>query len=206
MEDFQKVSINGRMNVSLQADSSNFIEIQYGDNIIKGIASRVENGTLYLDEVNRCDWIRKQDPLPEVSIHYAELNHLYSKCAGSVRFSSPYLGDTLNVEVEDAAGDLELDLLCNALNLIVHTGATERRVTGTTAYTYIYNSGYAPIHAEALISTSASVHNNASGDTYIHAEDILYYQIYHVGNVLLQGPAEAVKWHQSGGGSLQRLP
>lgn len=202
LEAFHSLHLEDRMDVLLVQDSSNFMEVTYGANGLGGIVGTIDGETLRISEDNRCDWMRKQNPLPEVRIHYKDLNHILSENSGSVLFENDFEGDSLKIEVEDVSGSMAIKANCDALDLIAHTGATDIQAEGTCGYVYIYNSGYAPIHAEGLVSRTASVHNNSTGDTYVNAWETLYYQIYHQGNVHLTGPASIVKWYQSGGGEV----
>mgnify|MGYP001333683230 CR=1 FL=1 len=202
LEAFRSLHLEDRMNVVLVQDSSDFLEVTYGENGLGGIVETMDGETLRISEDNRCDWMRKQDPLPQVRVHYTQLRHILSENSGSVKGENAFEGDSLKLEVEDVSGLIELQVNCDAVDIIAHTGATDIKASGTCGYVYIYNSGYAPIRAEDLISRTVSVHNNSTGDTYVNAWETLYYQIYHQGNIHLKGPASVVKWHQSGGGEV----
>lgn len=202
LPEFSGLFVDNRMDVLLTQDTANYIEVLYGENALSGIETTVENDILYIKDNNKCGWMREARPLPAVIIHYTTLKHIDSRNAGTMAFLEAFTGDSLRIEVEDASGEIEVKANCTSLELVVHTGATDIRMAGNADYVYIYNSGYAPIEAAELIAHTASVHNNSTGDTYVYATNILYYQIYHQGNVVLNGPATTTKWHQSGGGIL----
>jgi hypothetical protein len=202
LEHFSSLSLENRMDVFLIPDTANFVELVYGEKLLNGIETRIENDVLYIKDNNKCAWMREVRPLPSIHVHCTALKHIYSQNAGTLQSIAPLTGDSLYIEVEDASGTIALKVKCQSLSLIVHTGATDIDITGQTDYLYIYNSGYAPVYANDLYAETVSVHNNSTGDTYVFANNHLYYQIYHRGNIMLSGPAATTKWRQVGGGQL----
>ena len=204
LETFNHLYVEGRLEVHLIADSSNYAELSYGENGLGGIVTEVASETLSITEVNRCDWNRKVEPLPRIYVHYTHLQSLFLQSAGTTEFNVPYQGDSLRIEIQDASGSLIVRTESNSMELFVHTGGTDVQLLGRCNDLYIYNSGYAPVHAETMESQTVSVHNNHLGHTHVRALNHLYYQIYHRGNVYLYGNAPATPWHVSGGGLLVR--
>ncbi|MEX2596055.1 MAG: DUF2807 domain-containing protein [Salibacteraceae bacterium] len=204
LDAFSYIHLSDRMSISFVEDSSDYAVITAGDNVIDGIQVKQSGQQIAISEINTCNWIRKIDPLPHVEIHFTEMAHIYSENSGRIGFMTPFTRDSLLVEVMDVSGSITLNVACQDLNIVVHTGATDVYVEGTCNYAYIYNSGYAPIKAQDLKAKTVSVHNNSLGDTYVNAFETLYYQIYHQGNVHASGEAEIIKWHQSGGGQIIR--
>lgn len=201
LEGFEDVYVDGRVNVVLVQDSLNFAVVDFGENGIAGIESYVENGALYIDEINQCDWMRKIYPLPLVEVHYTSFSNLYSKSAAEIRFENFFTSDSINIEVNDAAGSIQLKAKCQAINIISHTGATDIRAEGTTDELYIYNSSYAPIRAEKMEARIASVHNNSSGDTYVRASEVLNTTIEEDGDIHVFGGPE-IRGTQKGVGQV----
>ncbi|NQV52982.1 MAG: DUF2807 domain-containing protein [Flavobacteriales bacterium] len=199
---FTHLYVEGRVNVRLFADSVDYVRVAYGQNGLAGIQTIVSNDTLSIGEVNQCDWLKKIDPLPLVEIHYSSLNSIFSQSAAEVRFMDAFVGDSLRVEIEDAAGSLHVTADCERLNLFVHTGATDVTLKGSSMQLYIYNSGYGPIHAEEFVARTAIVHNNGTADTYVRAWENVFTQIYHLGNIYVSGDPALTRWHEEGGGQV----
>lgn len=202
LEDFEYVSIRGLVNVSMIADTIDKAIVTYGENGMSGIVTEVSNDTLHITEINTCDWVRKVDPIPLIELHYRDFNGLYSQSAGIVSHRYEFLGDSLTIEIFDASGSMDFRFDSKSVRLLCHTGATDVTLSGATEELYIYNSSYAPVRADAVHATIATIHNNSSGDTYVHALDKLFTQIYHVGNIYYVGEPEITKWHESGGGQV----
>ena len=198
---FVDLYTEGRVNVVLVHDTLNYAIINYGENAVAGIETRMEGNALHIDETNTCDWMRKVDPLPEVELHYTSFKNLFTKSAAEVCFQNEFITDTFKVEINDAAGSVFLKLQCDDLSIIGHTGATDVTAEGTVDNLYIYNSSYAPIHAEDLTARVATVHNNSSGDTYVRATERLNTTIEEDGDIYLYGSA-AVRGAPNGSGQV----
>lgn len=199
---FEHINLQGRIDVVFVQDTLDFVYVEYGKNGLSGITTAVTNGTLKIDEQNACDWMRQTFPLPLVEVHYTNLRSIYSENAGSVRFDNAFTGDSLLLEIMDVSGSISMQVETPQLEVIVHTGATDVNVRGTTAYFYLYNSGYAPVYAEDLVARTVSVHNNSRADSYVRAWEKLYYQIHNEGSIFIYGNPDIDKWHHSGSGHL----
>jgi len=199
---FTQLYVEGRVNVRLFADSADYVRVAYGQNGLAGIQTIVSDDTLRISEVNQCDWFKKIDPLPLVEIHYSSLNSIFSQSAAEVRFMDAYVGDTLRIEIEDAAGSMYILAESERVNILVHTGATDVTLKGSSTQLYVYNSGYGPIHAEECVARTATVHNNGTSDTYVRAWESVFTQIYHLGNIYVSGDPALTRWHEEGGGQV----
>ena len=201
LEQFNDLRVDGRINVILVQDTLNFAIITFGEKGLAGIETNWSDGELRIEETNTCNWTRKVNPLPEVELHFSTFKNLYTKSAAEVSFQNAFEADSLNIEINDAAGSVFVKVDCQYISIIGHTGATDVTAEGTTDNLYIYNSSYAPIHAEDLTARVASVHNNSSGDTYVRATQRLNTTIEEDGDIYLYGSA-AVRGTPNGSGQV----
>jgi|GEM_PF-811485 len=199
---FQKLEVAGRFNLTIIEDSVDYAQITFGSNTIDGIRTEVSSGVLSITEDNKCDFVRDVYPLTDIELHTSALWHVYCQNAGMTQFGIPFTGDSLLIEAYDVSGDLDVWVENSRTSVVVHTGATDIALRGTTTDLYLYNSGYAPIRAENLIARRASVHNNNLANTYVNAWDKVYYQIFHTGDIIVYGPADVVKWKHEGSGTI----
>jgi hypothetical protein len=201
---FTHLYVEGRINVRMIPDTVDYCVVTYGENGTGGILTEMEGETLSITEINACDWIREIDPLPDVEVHYSSMNSIFSQSAAALTFEEAYRGDSIRIEIQDAAGSLHANLQCEHVDLVVHTGATDVTLEGTCATSYIYNSGYGPVHAENLVSRFSTVHNNSTGDTYVRAWERVFIQIYQRGDIYVSGNPEIEFWNTSGEGQVFR--
>ena len=58
MDNFNTIEIKGKLDVELIDASDNSISISGGENLVGFITSEVSNGTLVIDNKNKCNWMR----------------------------------------------------------------------------------------------------------------------------------------------------
>ena len=201
LEQFNDLRVDGRINVILVQDTLNFAIINYGENGLAGIETNWSDGELRIEETNTCNWTRKVNPLPEVELHFIAFKNLYTKNAAEVRFQNAFETDSLNIEINDAAGSVFIKANCQYISIIGHTGATDFTAEGNADEIYIYNASYAPINTELLTARIANVHNNSSGDIYVRATDRLNTTIEEDGDIYIYGGA-TIRGIQEGSGQV----
>ena len=201
LEQFNDLRVGGRINVILVQDTLNFAIINFGQNGLDGIETNWSDGELSIEETNTCNWTRKVNPLPKVELHFSTFKNLYTKSAAEVSFQNAFEADSLNIEINDAAGSVFVKVNCQFLSIIGHTGATDVTAEGNADEIYIYNASYAPINTELLTTRIASVHNNSSGDTYVRATERLNTTIEEDGDIYIYGGA-TIRGTQTGSGQV----
>lgn len=199
---FHTLLIEGRCNVVLVQDSQSFVEVNYGENLINAISTIVESETLSITENTRCDFLRKTNPLPEITVHFDKLETVLFRNAGRLTNIDTLRLDSLEIDVRDAPGSISLLINTRRVNVANHTGATDIILRGNTVSIGVYSASFAPILASELIANNANVVNNGVSDLHINAKDALFYQIFDQGNIFLSGTTNAVEWNKSGSGNV----
>lgn len=199
---FNRIELQGRVDVVLVQDSVEFAAVCFGKNVIDGVQTTVENNVLTITEVNRCDWVRSQKEHPRIEVHYKTLRSMFSESAGNTVFKNTLSTTSFLLEVYDAGGSLYLNAGCDTLEVKIHTGTTDVHVNGTCNYLYVYNAGYAPLDASHCEAKEASVHNTGTGDVLVRALYAIYYQIYDRGDIWVYGNPQVQRWHHTGSGQL----
>lgn len=205
LEPFDRVEVEGRINVRLVADSADYALLTYGEAVIEGLETVVENQTLYLRETNGCDWVRNQSVIPEFEVHHRSLRSIYSESSGTVSYAGTEMTPYLQFEVFDAAGSANIDFHGDSLSVVVHTGATDVLITGTAQHAYYYNAGYGPLDASGCVADEVSVRSQGTGDMFVHAINIVYYQLFDWADIFVYGDPEIKKWHHDGTGEVIRV-
>ncbi|MEZ4722676.1 MAG: DUF2807 domain-containing protein [Flavobacteriales bacterium] len=203
IDSFDRIEIQGRMNVNLTQDSSDWIEVTFGEGLLDGVITKSENKVLSITESNHCDWVRDQTVLPLVTVHYRSFRNIFSECAGTVNFTNPHRSGRLVVEISDVSGYLNVDFIGDSIDIVSHTGSTDISAKGTTNVAYFYSSSYAPIRADSLVSRVAIPHSELTGDIELRAWEAVYYQIFDDGNIIVHGHPDLIKkWHHDGAGEV----
>ena len=187
---FEAVDVTSNIAVLLVPGQVQQVSIATGSNLQAGIMAEVRNGTLYLDNLNRCNWTRKyEDPL--VTIVTPDLQRLVVRGSGQVSSSDTLTLDRLKLEVTEGVGDVyltlkvgELEVVSNGLSNIYLSGQTERLQVG-----FYNNDGI--FFGEQLRALSCRVDHRGSNALHIQVADSLYGGIYSLGNVYVHGPRPA---------------
>lgn len=202
LEHFHRIELKGRIDVVMVQDSVDYAIVAFGKNMVSGVETEVREGVLSIREVNRCDWVRDQQAVPLVEVHYENIQTVYSESSGNTRFANPIRSKNFKLEVIDVSGRIEMNVDCDTLAVGAHTGATDISIKGSAHFVYYYNAGYGPLDGSQCQAQVASVHSASTGDIHVRAADILYYQIFDWGNVLVYGSPKLEKWHDKGSGQL----
>jgi hypothetical protein len=203
LDAFTRIEIQGRLDLNLVQDSSDWAEITFGESLLDGIKTRVNDGVLRITEENSCDWLRKQSTWPLVTVHYSNLQNVYNESAGSVTFINPHSTGQLTFEIYDVSGEVSIQFIGKDLSVIAHTGATNVTVKGSSDLAYFYNASYAPFRCKKLVTKVAQPHSESTGDIELFATEAVYYQIFDWGNITVHGnPPLIKKWHDEGTGEL----
>jgi hypothetical protein len=203
LKSFNRLNLSGRLNINLIQDSSNYVEVIFGEGLTDGIKTSVNNGTLKISEENSCDWIRDQQVNPVLNIHYDHLDKIINQGSGSLIFENAHTTGKLSLEVSDVAGSVDIKFEGDSLSVLAHTGATDIGISGVTHFAYFYNSSYAPINAKNLISEVSVPHNNHTGDIIVNVSERLSYQIFDDGDIIVYGNPKIIqKWADEGNGEI----
>jgi len=193
--------VNNRINVTLVQDSLFFAEIRFGENLINDVKVVQEGETLKVYNENRCTWTRPKNNTPEIILHVGTLAYISSSNAGTIECDL-LKSDKLLIEARDASGIIDINLDCKDLSAANHSGITDFILSGQADIAYIYAQSRSPFEATDLVCRSLAVRNEGYADMNVRATEVLYYQIYDVGDVILHGSAKPVKWVDEGGGQL----
>lgn len=202
IESFHTLLIEGRCNVILVQDSQSIVEVNYGENLINAISTTLENETLHISENTKCDFLRKTNPLPEIKVHFSEIETILFRNAGRLSNRDTLVSDSLQIDVRDCAGSISLVTKTRRVNVANHTGAADVELKGRTVSLGVYSGSYAPVFASELKANNANVVNNGTSDLYVNARDAMYFQIFDQGNIFLSGTTNAVEWNKSGSGNV----
>jgi hypothetical protein len=199
---FTRIEVSGRIDVHITEDVVNSAEVLYGKHLLNGIQTRVIDGVLYIGNNNACPSLRDPKVVPEVWLNVTELKSIYSESGGHIVFENECTSPRFDFEIYDAAGSAQILYAGDSLSVVVHTGASDISVSGSASYAYYYSAGYGPLNASALLAEVSSVHSEGTGDISVRATDLVYYQLFDWGDILVYGQPTIVRWHHKGSGEI----
>ncbi|MGD9494631.1 MAG: DUF2807 domain-containing protein [Bacteroidales bacterium] len=198
------VTANGRIHVHFIQDSLNLIEISGGENVIEGIHCSFDNNQIHIEDNNTCNWVRRLDQVPVVTIHYTTLHYFEAANFYDNLFLKPHSGDTLLMEYWIGSGKTTFDGHVDRAYFKINAGSGNFTCTGSADYCYIYHSGGGRIDCSEFESTDVFAVTQSNNDVYVSPVSSLLGDIRRTGYIYYSGnPLEITR---IGLGSGQILP
>lgn len=202
LEQFTAIELNDNINLHIIQDTVNFIYIKTGNNLMKNIITEVKNNTLYIKNINKCNWIRKLNIKIDATLHCHHLNHLIYKGYGIISSGNTIKTDSLYIEFKDGAEHVNLTIDAPTTWLVIHTGPGDMTIKGKSGCTYIYQNGYGSINAGELNSTFTFMRTNSMNNCHVKASEWLTAEITYFGNVYYYGNPKKIDVIQTNKGRL----
>lgn len=199
---FNKVEARGRISVQFIQDGKNEIEITCGENVLEGISFEIIDSTLYLDNKNKCNWVRRFDAIPQIMVHYTDLKYFRADNYFDNRFLSQHVGDSITIEYWEGSGRTWFYGDVSYAGLFVHAGSGCFTATGKSDYTTLYHSGGAPDDISALKSKTLHVNSHSNNDIHVYCDSVLIAEIFWTGNILYSGNPVEINRVGDGSGQL----
>jgi len=160
-------------------DSTKKIVVRGGKNMLNFIDVQTVDYTTSINNLNKCNFLRKSDKLIEVDIHYPSYYSIYAEPTDSIVFMDTLKGDFTKIELRDGGGFLDLTVDLNHISLSVSFGVGSYVVKGRTKYSNLSIQNMGRGNALGLTSNFISVYQNSNNDLYANFDSaevkILYY-------------------------------
>lgn len=205
LKDFTVVHLYDKLNLNIVPDTSNWVEVKGGENLIGLISTEIKNGELTLKNNNKANWTRSYERQINIDLHAKDLRHIKFYGSGNITSSTTIKSDTLEVEMFKASGSIHLDLDVKVAKCGQHTGPADLTYTGRANEVFVYSGGNGIIHTDKLITDNCMINNSGTGDFYVNANRYLEVQIYYIGNVFYDGSPSLIYKSIKGDGELKKI-
>lgn len=190
----------GRVRVHFIQDSMNFVEISGGENVVEGIECVVEDNKLRINDNNTCNWVRRLDHVPVVTIHYTTLRYFGAENYYDNLFLKQHQGDTILMEYWTGSGKTKFSGNVEQAYFKVNAGAGGYECSGVSDFLYIYNYGGAKIDCSGLLANNVSVVTGSNNNVFVNCNHSLRGEIRRTGNIYYQGnPLDVQRFGQGSG-------
>jgi Putative auto-transporter adhesin, head GIN domain len=115
--DFSIIDVTSNIDIHLTNGAIKSVQLTAGGNIIPGIRVEVVDGTLFLENLNTCNWTRKYIN-PVVVISNPELNRIVQRGHGKTTSTETLTYDQLVFESKGGSGDFEIDADIRILTVV----------------------------------------------------------------------------------------
>jgi len=200
--------IRGEFKVTLRQGKEPRLYLHSGANLLPGIITQKKGHTLYIEDLNTCDFLRNMGVKTEVFITLTQLKMIEFTGSGTLNTPDTLHLDSLKVESRDGAGSIHLLVDAKKTWFVQHsgTGAVDFTVKGISGYVFIYCRGYAPFDCGQLICPGYThVVNMGSNDCRVNCGSILQAELWSIGNVYYSGTPHTIWLRGDGKGKLIHL-
>lgn len=202
LSDFTKLELSENINLVLIQDTINNISISGGKNVLKGVLTYCENGTLFIKNVNKCNWIRNYNRKINAVLRYKTLNNISYKGTGIIKTENVLKTDKFTFDCWDGAGDINIDIVADETHFNMHLGTSNIKVTGVTKDNYIYTFSYGTIDCNSLLSRNVYITHRGTNNCYVFASEQLFVNINYIGNVYYTGQPSIIETNIQGSGQV----
>lgn len=206
--DVDSVIIRGEFKVTLNQSKEPRLYIRSGANLLPGILTHKKAKTLFIEDLNTCDFLRDLGLKTEIYITLSSLKMIEFTSSGSLITPDTLHLDSLRVESRDGAGSIHLLIDTQKTWLVQHsgTGAVDFTVEGKSGYVFLYCRGYAPFDCERLICPGYThVVHMGSNNCKVNCGAILQAEIWGIGDIYYSGNPHTIWLRGDGQGHLIRI-
>lgn len=185
---FHSIQLNDNVNLYLVQSNQQKLEMEAGKNLMNQIVTEVtEDSILVIRNNNTCNWVRSYDKPINVYLSLKELRNIEYRSVGDITNSDTLRADSLQIDIYEGAGNIELTLRTVVCEVNLHYGTANVVLNGLSNANIFYQLGAGKIDASNLLSGNVYLRNWSSNDMLIWATNFLSVEIKGLGNVYYKG-------------------
>jgi len=184
---FNKLYIDDQINVFIEEANEHSAEVAAGENLQDFIITEVRDGVLYIENDNRCNWVRSYKRAINVTVRSPEVNEITYYGSGKVECLNQIHPATFLLNAWEASGNITLDIASEDVELKLHTGPVNLNCKGTGDFVVVYNNGLGTLDSRDFKAREALAVNANSGELKVFADSILNANIEGNGDLFYSG-------------------
>lgn len=206
LDEFNAIETKGSIEIHLVQDSLNFAVLKCGTHLEKQIQTRVEAKHLYIENHNRCSFVRPKQETPILELHYIFLDTIHHAASESLKTINCIKTNHLVLKSLDNSSHLDLEV--DVKDLIFHTSDswTDLTVKGKVDQLTFYLKGNSFSDAKKLEIKEATVISKSAGNIELGTIlNKLKVDIRGSGNIYYSGNPATIEKTDTGDGELIHL-
>lgn len=205
LSDFSSIDLGDRVDLLFEQRPDNTVAVEAGSNLLNQVITEVREGTLYVRNDNRCNWVRSFRPRITVRVPVSHVAKLTVRGTGNVDCRDSIVRERFDLAQWGAEGSVRLLLDVLTVDAGLHTGAGDLKLLGRcSGEAFLYSGIMAPLDASGMRTRRVSVNNSGIADMRCWATVFLAVQLNSVGDVYFRGDPPNVQSTISGTGRLIR--
>jgi len=208
---FHNVVLKNNVNLFLKNGVVNKLTVEAGKNLLSKIKTEVnENGDLVLSNENRCNWIRNYNVPVNVYLEFSgSIDTLFYASIGDVEnqegADTLYFGDKFCIQIDEGAGDFDLNIKTGFLRLIFNYGTCNVNLAGKASIVSVFSGAWGRVDITSIDCPKVWAINSSSNDMFLYASEELVATTQALGNIYIYGNPK-VEFHQEGEGKVILVP
>lgn len=200
---FQHVIVNDKIDLHLTQGPEFEVKLEAGKNLFMNILTTVTNGTLVIDNINKCNFVRspKNKIVAYVTLPY--LRMVRNAGTGTVYFENQFTQDSLDIRVANS-GDVHFNVNVNFMATSTH-GNGDLYGEGTVGYSTHYSNGTNYLRLNKMnVLSRIDINTTTIGDCFVNAPTGGYMkvEIWEKGNVHYTGSPAQIEFTRYSKGDL----
>jgi hypothetical protein len=193
---FIEIDLRDRVDLVFERRTSNTVTIEAGRNLLDQVVTEVRNGTLFIRNENRCNWVRSFKPRITVKVPIDHVAKLTLRGQGNVDCTDTIVRERFDLAQWGAVGSVRLVLDVDHVDAGLHTGVGDVKLEGRcNGQADLFSGMMAPLDASGMRSRFVSVNNSGIADVRCWATTFLAVQLNSVGDVYYKGdPVNVESW------------
>ncbi len=200
---FINIEVNDKIDLYVSQGPIFEVKIEAGKNLFMNIRTTVTSGTLQIDNINKCNFVRSPKKKITAFVTLPYLRMVRNAGTGNVYFESQFVQDSLDIRVANS-GDVHANVNLQYFQTSTH-GNGDLYVAGQTDYCTLYTNGTNYLWMQDLVVTTAMDLNTYTiGDCFINAPTSgpMKIEIWEKGNVHYKGTPSSLNLSQYSKGKL----
>lgn len=201
---YNEIDVQGNINVIIINDTAKKITVECGKNLMGGITTEVNGNTLFLNNLNTCNWIRNYSIPVNIYVPGNQIWRINYNGSGNITNEGVLKLDSIKVEVWGGCGEIDLNVDVWQGSYSINLGTADIRLYGLSAITSVYSGAYGLFDARDLQTGYTFITSKSSNDCFVKANTLLDVTIQSIGNIYYTGNPKQI--NQAGPGTGMLIP
>jgi hypothetical protein len=198
------VTLENNINLFIVQDSSSYISLEAGENLLDFIDTQVEGNELTISNNNKCNFLRTYKKKINAYLHIADLDSIEMNGSGNLTIADTFYTDHFVFNLSRTTGDVDVVINCKSQSRFnLHNGASKVTARGISRYNIAYNSGSGWFYFDELSMVFSQVNSKSSGNCYVGKSRTMFILLNGSGDIVYSKEPESIEiWEHFGSGRL----
>jgi hypothetical protein len=199
---FSNINLRDNVDLLIYPDTTPYIKVTAGDNLLDGIITELNGSTLYIRNDNRCNWMRSLSNKFTVEVGMSDPVNIHYEGSGDITSLDTIRSPEFQLDCYNGSGTITLLFNCSKTHINNHVGRADYHLSGRSGVSYIYINDVATMDALELNTAFSYTRNRSTGDCTVNFSEELGAAIEYNGNIYYKGDPEKVSGEITGNGRL----